>query len=63
MTELTKLKIDRDICYAYACTAYGQQYINALLFEGDEPTEDFAKTMATIREIVKPIPHNESEKT
>lgn len=36
MTELQKLKYDRDVCYMLACKTYGRAFVNALLYEGDE---------------------------
>lgn len=36
MNNLTKLKQDRDVCYILACAAYGQAFVNQLLWEGDD---------------------------
>ena len=36
MTELQKLKHDRDVCYTIACAFTSQEFINSLCFEGDE---------------------------
>ena len=55
MTELTKLKMDRDTCYMFACAAYGQEFINAHLFEGDEESEETNLILKSFRENFKCI--------
>lgn len=39
MTPLTCLKADRDTCYILACAAYGQEFVNNLLWEGNDTND------------------------
>lgn len=55
MTELMKLKIDRDICYAYACAAYGKSFIDAQLYEPDDDTLECREAIMRLRREMTPI--------
>lgn len=56
MNALTKLKHDRDTCYFLACAAYGQEWVNEQLWEGDTPNERDTRIIQEARQVLQPIP-------
>jgi hypothetical protein len=55
ISNLRKLKQDRDTCYALASAAYGQEFVNELLWEGDEIDEESTNRINEMRKTLKPI--------
>lgn len=59
MTNLRKLKDDRDTCYIMACAAYGQMFVNALMHEGDDLDDELSERIEEVRRTIKPIQYLE----
>ena len=57
MTNLQRLKEDRDICYTLAAAAYGQEYVNELCHEGDEINDESTRRLEALRSTLKPVEH------
>ena len=56
LNNLQRLKEDRDICYNLACAAYGQEFVNELLHEGDEINETGTARIEETRRTLVPLP-------
>jgi len=59
MTDLMKLKSDRDTCYILACAAYGKEYVDINLYEPDEYSETQDIVIQNFRAYLIPININD----